>query len=80
MLVVPRHFHLLTFNVPNLDLKQPSLGTLLDVHIYGEMGVDVSHLILETPCNANDQVIDDGFDRPKGSDVLAGTMMQLDID
>ena len=44
------------------------------------MGVDVTHLVLEPPSNANDQVVDDGFDGPKCSDVLAGTMMQFDID
>lgn len=44
------------------------------------MGVDVSHLVLETASNANDQIVDNGFDGPKCSDVLAGTMMQLDID
>lgn len=66
--------------VPNFDLKQPSLGILLNVYIYGKMGVYVSHLVLETPSNANDQVVDNGFDGPKCSDVLARTMMQLDID
>ena len=44
------------------------------------MGVDVTHLVLEPPSNANDQVVDDGFDSAKCSDVLAGTMMQFDID
>lgn len=44
------------------------------------MGVDISHLVLETPGNANNQVVDDSFDGPKCSDVLARTMMQLDID
>lgn len=44
------------------------------------MGVDVSHLVLETPSNANNQVVDDGFHGSKCSDVLARTMMQLDID
>lgn len=44
------------------------------------MGVDVTHLVLEPPSNANNQVVDDSFDGPKCSDVLAGTMMQFDID
>lgn len=66
--------------VPDFDLKQPSLGIFLDVHVYGKMGVDVSHLVLETPSDSNDQVVDDGFNGPKCRDVLAGTMMQLNID
>lgn len=44
------------------------------------MGVDISHLILEALCNANDQVVDDGFDSPECSNILAGTMMQFDTD
>lgn len=44
------------------------------------MGVDISHLILEALRNADNQVVDDGFDGSECSNVLACTMMQFDID
>lgn len=44
------------------------------------MGVDISHLILETLRNADNQVVYDAFDSPECSNILAGTMMQFDTD
>lgn len=44
------------------------------------MCVDVSHLVLETFGDANDQVVDEGSDCAEGSDVLSGTVVQLDVD
>lgn len=44
------------------------------------MGIDISHLILEALRNADDQVVDDGFDGSESCNVLAGTMMQFDDD
>lgn len=44
------------------------------------MGIDISHLILEALRNADNQVVDDGFDRSKCCNILAGTVMQFDID
>lgn len=62
-------------NVPNIDLEKPSLRILLDVDINGKMGVDISHLILEALRNADNQVVDDGFDSSERSNILAGTMV-----
>lgn len=67
-------------NVPNVNLKKPALRILLDIDIYGKMGIDISHLILEALRNADDQVVDDGFDGSECCNVLAGTMMQFDND
>jgi len=44
------------------------------------MGVDVSHLVLETLGDTNDQVVNECTDRPEGSDVLSGTVVQFDVD
>ena len=44
------------------------------------MGVNVAHFVLETFRNPDDQVIDNGLYRAKGSDVLSSAMMEFDID
>ena len=62
-------------NVPNLNLVEPSLRILLDVDIDGKMCVDISHFIFKAPRDADDEVVDDGFDCAKGSDTLAGTVV-----
>lgn len=61
--------------IPNIDFKQACLGVLLDVDVDREMGVDISHLIFETLCNSNDQIIDDGLDSSKCSNVFACAMV-----
>lgn len=67
-------------NVPNVNLKKPALRILLDIDINGKMGVDISHLILEALRNTDNQVVDYGFDGSECCNILAGTMMQFDID
>lgn len=44
------------------------------------MGIDVSHLVLESLGDANDQVVDEGSDGSEGSNILSGTVVQLDVD
>jgi hypothetical protein len=44
------------------------------------MCVDVSHLVLETLGDTNDQVDDESTDCSEGGDVLSGTVVQLDVD
>ena len=44
------------------------------------MGIDVTHLVLETLGDADDHVVNDGADGTEGGDVLADTMVQLDTD
>ena len=66
-------------NIPNLNLVQIGLLVLLNVDIDGEMGVDVSHLVLEAFRNAGDQVINECSDRSEGSDALARTVVEFDI-
>jgi hypothetical protein len=67
-------------HVPDLNLEQTGLAVLLDIHVDWEMGVDVSHLVLESLCDTNDQVVDQSSDCAEGSDILSGTVVQLDID
>jgi hypothetical protein len=66
--------------IPNLDLIKPSLLVLFDVDIDGEMCVDISHFVLVTLCDADDEVVDDGLDSAKGSDILAAAVVDLDGD
>ena len=56
------------------------LAVLVYVDVDGEMCVDVSHLVLETLGDSNDQVVDESSDCAEGSDVLAGTVVKLDVD
>lgn len=44
------------------------------------MGVDVAHLVLEALGDTGDHVLDDRADGAEGSDVLAGAMVELDVD
>ena len=44
------------------------------------MCVDVSHLVLESFRNADNQIVDDGFDCAESGDIFAGTMVEFDID
>jgi hypothetical protein len=71
---------LLADEVSDLNLVQVGLGVLGDVDVDGEMGVDVSHLVLETLGDTNDQVVDEGSDSSEGSDILADTVVDLDGD
>lgn len=43
------------------------------------MGVDVSHLVLESFRDTNDQVVDESADSSEGGDVLSGTVVQFDV-
>lgn len=71
---------LLADEVSDLNLVQVGLGVLGDVDVDGEMGVDVSHLVLEALGDTNDQVVDEGSYSSEGSDILADTVVNLDGD
>lgn len=71
---------LLANEVSDLDLEQASLGILADVDVDGEMGVHVAHLVLEALGDADDHVVDQGADCAEGSDILAGAVVELDVD
>jgi len=45
-------------SIPDLHLVAVLLGNLLDVDVDREMGIDVSHLILEALCDADNEVVD----------------------
>lgn len=47
------------------------LGVLLDVDVDGEMGIDVSHLVLEALGDTDDQVVDERSDGSESGDILA---------
>jgi hypothetical protein len=67
-------------HIPNLDLVQASLVVLIDVDIDWEMGIDVSHLVQETLGDTDDQVVDQGSDCAESGDILAGTVVELNVD
>jgi len=66
--------------IPDLNLSTASLVVGLNVDVDGEMGVDVTHLVLEAAGNTDHEVVDDGADGAEGSNTLAGTVVQLDGD
>jgi hypothetical protein len=69
-----------TGDLPDLNLEKTSLVVLIYVDVDGEMCVDESHLVLESFCDTNDQVVDERADSSEGSDVLSGTVVQFNID
>lgn len=71
--------NLLADEVSDLDLVD-ALRVLLDVDVDGEMGVDVSHLVLEALGDTDDQVVDEGADGAQGGDVLPAAMVDLNGD
>lgn len=66
-------------HIPDLDLVD-TLGVLVQVDVDGEMGIDVSHLVLEALGDADNQVVHDGSDGTEGGDVLADTVVDVDGD
>ena len=44
------------------------------------MSIDISHLVFVALGDTNDQVVDEGLDSAEGSDILSGSMMNLDGD
>ena len=67
-------------HIPDLDVDVASLVVLLDVDVDGKVSVDVSHLVLVALRYADDQVVDVGTDGSEGGDVLAGAVVDLDVD
>ena len=64
--------------LPDLDLIVASLVVLLKVDVDGEMRIDITHLVLETLGNTDDEVVDVGADGTESGNVLARTVMNLD--
>jgi hypothetical protein len=71
---------LLADEVSDLDLVVARLTVLLDIDVDGEMGIDVSHLVLVALRYADDQVVDEGADGAQRGDVLARAVVDLDAD
>jgi hypothetical protein len=44
------------------------------------MRIDISHLVLVAFRHAGDQVLDDRLDGAEGSDILAGAVVDFDLD
>lgn len=70
---------LLADEVPDLNLVD-TVRVLVQVDVDGEMGVDVSHLVLEAFRDTDDQVVDEGADCSEGGDGLADTMVDVNGD
>ena len=69
---------LLSNEVSDLNLPLVVVLVLLQVDVDGEMGVYVTHFVLEALCDTNDQVVDQGSDSSEGSDILALAVVDLD--
>lgn len=67
-------------HIPDLDLPKISLVVLVQVDVDWEMGIDVSHLVLEALCDTNDQVVNQCPDSTESGDILAGPVVQFDVD
>lgn len=65
--------------IPDLDLVD-TVAVFVQVDVDGEMGVDVTHLVLEALGDTNDQVVHDGADGTEGGDILADTVVDVDGD
>lgn len=61
-------------------MSQTSLLVLLNVDVDGEMGVDVTHLVLVTLGNTDDHVGDQRLDGTESGNILAGSVVQRDVD
>lgn len=72
--------NLLANEVSDLDLEQTRLLVLLQVDVDGEMGIDVSHLVLEALGDTGDQVLDDGADGAEGGNIFTVAVVDLDGD
>jgi hypothetical protein len=44
------------------------------------MGVDVSHLVLESLGDTDDEIVDQGSDCAKSSDILSGAVVEFNVD
>lgn len=44
------------------------------------MCIHVSHLVLVAFCHTNDEVVDEGFDRAQGCDILSAAVVEFDVD
>lgn len=71
---------LLADEVSDLDLGEASLGVGGHVDVDGEMGVDVSHLVLEALGHTDHQVVDVSSDGSEGSDILSVAVVDLNRD
>lgn len=71
---------MLAINVPDLNFPVARLIVLLNVDVDGEVGIDVTQLVLVALGHADDEVVDDGADGAEGGDVLAGAVVDLDPD
>jgi hypothetical protein len=72
--------NLLANEVSDLNLIEASLGVLADIDVDWEMGVHVAHLVLEALGDADDHVVDQRADCAEGSHILAGAVVELDVD
>lgn len=71
---------LLADEVADLDDEVSGLGILLNVDVDWEMGIDVTHLVLEALGDTDDHVVDQGADGTESGDILAGTVVELNVD
>lgn len=67
-------------HIPNFNLVQASLRVLLNVHVDGEMCVDVTHLVFESLGHTDNKIVDEGLNGSEGRDILAGAVVEFNSD
>lgn len=67
-------------SVPDLDIVKPCILVLFNVDVDGEMGVDISHLVFVSLGDTDYEIVDERFDCPESSDILARAVVDFDRD
>ena len=73
-------FQLRVFHIPDLNLVQAGLAVLLEIGVDGEMGVDVSHLVLVALGDADDEVVDQSSNCAESGDIFPCAVVEFDVD
>jgi len=72
--------NLLSNEVTDLNLVQAGLTVLLEIDVEGEMGVDVSHLVLVALGDADDEVVDQSSNCAESGDIFPCAVVEFDVD
>lgn len=57
----------------------PALVILLNVDVDGKMGIDVSHLVLVSLGDTDNQILDERLHGSQGSDILSRAVVNFDL-
>lgn len=69
----------MAFFVPDLNIVSVGVVVLLNVDVNGEMGIDVSHLVLVSSGHTSDEILDDRLDGSESCDILSWSVVDFDL-